>query len=434
MLRILTWVTIICAAAASVPAAAEAPIVLDWKPGVGGPKDTSTPIKQALNEVMPRHIYLRRTLNDDRELRVAWRVRPMEGDLYPAKPSLFGSDEYPSGTVIMAPSARMSDIVIRTVRTNIPDWNRDFEVVLTDAETGRPILNTNGTPITVGFSVAGDLKCKIGRPDRCDPTKNITQDEKLVDSAATLRDTSKLLSTFCPSQEIRGSECLNAINYRRGQICNVKVTGGPYTGHFIAYAGEILVAPYQSDCEPHATDFGGSILFEKIGGNFVFEGFQPGYRANECIVVPESANHDRLVCIASFNGQGHTESSVNEVVFTRQSSKSIGISFDRIIGASDDSAAYGLNQVDCSGSFENLRLSKLGPGPAAGTVTAELEYADDALIKIVCASSSSAPKEALIPSSPGTAFIPQDSEKHRRVVINLAHRNMVAVDDFRTKP
>lgn len=129
-------------AAAPAPPPTDVAIVLNYTLGVGGVNDTSTPMKQALNEAMPRHIYLKRLPGDDRELHVAWRVRPMEGDLYPAQPNLFGSDTYPSGSVVMAPGALTSDIVIRTIPTNRPDWTRDFEVVLTDAKTGQAILST----------------------------------------------------------------------------------------------------------------------------------------------------------------------------------------------------------------------------------------------------------------------------------------------------
>lgn len=410
-----------------------AAIVLDYTLGVGGPNGTSTPMKQALNEAMPRHIYLKRLPGDDRELHVAWRVRPMEGDLYPAQPNLFGSDTYPSGSVVMAPWALTSDIVIRTVRTNRPDWTRDFEVVLTDAKTGQPVLSTYHAPVTVGFSVAGDLKCKIGRADRCDPSRTIPMDEAPTKPAAQA-SVRTLLSAFCATEDIRGSECLRAKNYRQSETCNVKFTGKVYAGGFIASSGNIAVADYQSDCESHATEFGGSAVFEQIGDGLVFRSFQPGYRTDDCLVIRTSGENDKLVCILSDTGQGQTMSVISELVFARPTSKGIRVSYNHLATASSNSAAYGLNRVYCGGDgdFVNLGLSKLAPGPTAGTVTAELEYADAALLKVVCASAGSAPEGAAVPGSPGNAFIPRGAEKRHRVVVDLTDRSMVSVDDFKT--
>ena len=158
-------------------ALAEAPIVLDWMPDVGGPEHTGVPDSQYLNEAMPRHIYLTRIRDDARELHIAWRVGPDENDPYPAKPNLFGSDTYPSGQITMMPGQRNADIVIRTVSTKTPDWHRGFQVALTNADNGQPVLSTNNVPISVGFEVMGDLKCAPGHPDLCDAENHVGEGE-----------------------------------------------------------------------------------------------------------------------------------------------------------------------------------------------------------------------------------------------------------------
>jgi hypothetical protein len=410
-----------------------AAIVLKYTVGVGGPHDTSTPMKQALNEAMPRHIYLTRLPGDDREMRVAWRVRAMEGDPYPAQPNLFGSDTYPSGSVIMMRGALTSDVGIRTVRTDRPDWTRDFEVVLTDEATGQPILSPYHAPIAVAFSVAGDLKCKIGRADRCDPSRTLPVEDVPTESVAPT-SARALLSAFCAPEDIRGSECLRAKNYHRNEACNVKFTGKSYTGRFIASSGKIVVADYQSDCEPHATDFGGSVLFEQTSDGLTFIGFEPGHRTNECVVASTNVEYDRLVCILSFNGQGQVDSSISELVFARQTSKGILISYNHFAHASSNSAAYGLDRVACdrNGDVENLAWSKLGPGPTAGTITAELEYADAATVEAACASVGSATNEALVPGSARNAFLLQGAERHRRIVVDLMNRGMVSMNELKS--
>lgn len=161
-------------------ALAEAPIVLDSMPDVGGPEHTGVPDSQYLNEAMPRHVYLTRVIDDGRELHIAWRVGPIKDDPfpYPAKPNLFGSDTYPSGEVVMAPGQRKADIVIHTVSTNKPDWRRDFQVTLTNAKTGQPIVDRRNSPITENFSVSGDLKCAPGHPDWCDTETGVGEREE----------------------------------------------------------------------------------------------------------------------------------------------------------------------------------------------------------------------------------------------------------------
>ena len=193
-----------------------------------------------------------------------------------------------------------------------------------------------------------------------------------------------LLLAFCATEDIRGSECLRANNYRQRETCNVKFTGKSYAGRFIASSDDIVVADYQSDCESHATEFGGSVLFEKIGGGLVFKSFQPGYRTNDCLVIHTSVENDKLVCILSGNGQGQTVSVISELVFARPTPKGVRVSYNHLASASSNSAAYGLNRVYCDGDgdFVNLSLSKLAPGPTTGTITAELEYADAALLKL----------------------------------------------------
>jgi hypothetical protein len=155
-------------AALSSQARADAPIVLDWTPDVGSPKHPMVPVGQFINEALPRHVYVSRVGDDRRELHIAWQVGPMKDDPYPAKPNLFGSETYPSGQVTLAPRQRKADIVVRTVSTGVPDWHRDFEVRLTDADTGAPVVDRSGRAIAVGFAVAGDLKCAPGHPDLCD--------------------------------------------------------------------------------------------------------------------------------------------------------------------------------------------------------------------------------------------------------------------------
>lgn len=151
------------------PPAPALPVVLDWSPGVGDPGGIVV-MDQAANEKLARHIYLRRVIDDGRELHIAWKVEP-EGD-WPAKENLFAGGKYPSGVLTIPKGVREAAIDIPTVATGKPDWHREFRVVLTDAATGQPILGPFMLPVEVTFLVYGDLKCAPGRPDLCDPDED----------------------------------------------------------------------------------------------------------------------------------------------------------------------------------------------------------------------------------------------------------------------
>jgi hypothetical protein len=64
---------------------------------MGEPSNTGTSSSQFINEALPRSIHLSRTVNDGRELHVAWQVKPGD-DPYPAKLNLFGSEQISFGT------------------------------------------------------------------------------------------------------------------------------------------------------------------------------------------------------------------------------------------------------------------------------------------------------------------------------------------------
>lgn len=219
----------------------QGPIVMDWAPDVGGPEHNGALEEQSLNEALPRHIYLTRVSHENRELRIAWRVTPVEGDPYPAKPNLFGSEEYPTGQLFILPGQTKADIVIRTVSTGVPDWHRSFEVSLTDADTGRPVLDRNKSPISVAFGVLGDLKCAPGRSDLCDQDGPPEHDEPVTDTTAVQRAGFALLDLKWLTDD---DQSQTAIRIRREilptimQAGNIKGVGLEYLSTDLAGGGK----------------------------------------------------------------------------------------------------------------------------------------------------------------------------------------------------
>src|SRR5882724_1009192 len=117
----------------------------------------------------------------------------------------------------------------------------------------------------------------------------------------------RLLATFCSPADIHGSTCLDAKAYRYGKKCPVKLESNRYSGKFLSSTSSLLIVNYTSDCEPHSTNFGGSVLFEKAANGYVFRGYQPGFGVSDCISIPRNTKQDWLICQTGFMGQGHAE-------------------------------------------------------------------------------------------------------------------------------
>ena len=228
-----------------------------------------------------------------------------------------------------------------------------------------------------------------------------------------------LLATFCDAADIKGSACSQAKGYRSGKRCDVKLQPDRHSGKFLADGSTLLVVNYESGCEPHATNFGGAVIFEQKDGATLFRGYQPGFQANHCITLARNEKQDRLICITGHLGQGHLESGVAEMVITRDFSKTIGVSLNYFVRAEDATGAYGANVVDCKEISVYFGLAKLGAGPRRDTVAVDIDYADKDTIQTACTKGFPRPKQIFGEPRPGEAYVPPGHEKKARFVIDL---------------
>jgi hypothetical protein len=239
-----------------------------------------------------------------------------------------------------------------------------------------------------------------------------------------------LLETFCDAADIKGSACLRAKGYRSGKRCDVKLTPDRTSGKFLADGSTLLVVNYESGCEPHATNFGGAVIFEQKDGATLFRGYQPGFQANDCITLARNEKQDRLICITGHLGQGHLESGVAEMVFAQNFSKTIDVSLNYFVRAEDATGAYGSNVVDCKEASVYFGLTKLGAGPGPDTVAVDIAYADKETIETACKKGFPRPKETLGEPGPGEAYVPPGHEKKARFVIDLTTSKAVPAAEF----
>lgn len=238
-----------------------------------------------------------------------------------------------------------------------------------------------------------------------------------------------LLTTFCDAANIQGATCTRARNYRAGKRCDVKLEPGRYSGKFLADDTTLLVVTYQSSCEPHATDFGGSVIFAQKDGVPVFEGYQPGFQVNDCIVIPRNEKQDRLICITGHMGQGVVESGVAEMVFTRDFGRTIVPSLNFFVTGEDTVGAYGSNLVECMAISKFFGFARLRAGPGRETVAVDIAHADTDTIQSACSKRLPQPKETYRDLGDGEAYVPKGYEKTAGFVIDLTTSKVVPEAD-----
>ncbi len=230
-----------------------------------------------------------------------------------------------------------------------------------------------------------------------------------------------LLATFCAPADIQGSTCKRAKGYpnapRSG--CEVTLNEDRYSGKFLPSGNPLLVVNYESGCEAHATDNGGSVVFEQSGGAYLFRGFAPGAQVDDCVTRARDDKQDMLVCLTGHMGQGLLDSGVALMQFKPDAGGRIGVTQDLLLTAEDGTGAYGTNIVTCKSPFKFFEVSKLAAGPRPATVIVDTTYADADLIATVCRKGYPKPEEATGWLAQGDAYVPTGREKTGKFVIDL---------------
>jgi hypothetical protein len=247
--------------------------------------------------------------------------------------------------------------------------------------------------------------------------------------AAAQKNNGALLTHFCAPGDIKGSNCLRAKDYPNGDACNVDLgEETPIEGRFISPGIVTVLVRYGSDCEAHATENGGSVVFERTASGLRFLGYQPGLVFESCATVAAEEAQDRLVCITGHMGQGYLETGIAEVLFARKD-KDLNTDLKYFQRATDSVGANGANAVKCKSKFAWLGFSNAKPGPGPATVLVEAEYADADAIRRACA--RNAPKtKASAPAPTGEAFIRDSDIRKARFVLDLASRALMAEANY----
>jgi hypothetical protein len=209
-------------------------------------------------------------------------------------------------------------------------------------------------------------------------------------AAQSLSEARQFLRHICAPKNISGAKCKVARMYpgHPAGSCDVDVSNSqPVAGRFLAAGSVLVIVGYGSGCEPHASNWGGSLLFERTAGGYAFKDYLPGLVTDQCIVAAAGGGQaDRLICRSGSMHQGYAGSFVSEVVLSSNKGK---VSFDLkpLFAAESSEGAYETETVDCRKSdqeqFFGLSDLRLAPGGQALTVRAIL--ATPAMVQAACA-------------------------------------------------
>jgi hypothetical protein len=243
----------------------------------------------------------------------------------------------------------------------------------------------------------------------------------------------QLLQQICLDTPV-GDSCKLAKNYPNGSACNIELDEKQdIEGRYIppiqgASDGTVRILGYQSDCEAHVTEWGGSLLFEKYLGQYVFRGYEPGLVTEECINMQGRNNkQERLFCIRGGLHQGEADTGLFEVKLSRDYSGNVHVNYsdeDTFLTGMEDAGQYGAPTVDCKARMKILSLDKLRTGPIQNSVALTITYVDSSEIKKACEPGARQPQGVVAPAPNGAAFLPPERIKTDDFVLDLITRQL----------
>lgn len=243
-----------------------------------------------------------------------------------------------------------------------------------------------------------------------------------------------VLSAFCAKEDIRGLNCLNARGYPNGRPCNVELTGDLYG--VSEHQTHFVVAPYTSQCEPHANNWGGSVLLLENNHRLIVKVYAQGIAlGNGCLTVSNVTDAENIYCISGWFGQGIGESSLQQYSVQSDGQDSYKlVSGKNIVEATDDQGATGYLSVTCARRINFFNVSNLAHGPMPGTVAVDVTYADAAIIRAACAPGRTPPKGATQAPLEGQAFIDPATAKKARYVYDVQSGEFTTLARFTESP
>jgi hypothetical protein len=138
-------------------------------------------------------------------------------------------------------------------------------------------------------------------------TKALAQEVKKDSIVPSQKDAIALMQSICGAGNIAQEKgkivckkCPSFTSYNNGTATLTSVVYGSFTK---GSSREALVD--LGDCEPHAGNWGGSVLLRRTNNGWSRIRYESGFRSNSCLKIPNKTGRESLVCEGSYMGQGY---------------------------------------------------------------------------------------------------------------------------------
>jgi hypothetical protein len=145
-------------------------------------------------------------------------------------------------------------------------------------------------------------------------TKTLAQEVKKNSIVPSQKDAIALMQSICGPGNIAQEKgkivckkCPSFTSYNDGTATLTSVVYGSFTKAGIREALVDL-----GDCEPHAGNWGGSVLLRRTNKGWSRIRYESGFRSNSCLKIPNKNGRDSLVCESSYMGQGYFSQGLNK--------------------------------------------------------------------------------------------------------------------------
>jgi hypothetical protein len=145
-------------------------------------------------------------------------------------------------------------------------------------------------------------------------SKTLAQEVKKDSIVPSQKEAIALMQNICGAGNIAQEKgkivckkCPSFTSYNDGTATLTSVVYGSFTK---AGSREALVD--LADCEPHAGNWGGSVLLGRTNKGWSRIRYEQGLRSNSCLKIPNKTGRDSLVCESSYMGQGYFSQGLNK--------------------------------------------------------------------------------------------------------------------------
>lgn len=133
----------------------------------------------------------------------------------------------------------------------------------------------------------------------------------------TLKQARELMTSVCPGGADTGS-CGTCPSFVDSGGFDEKMTLTAVTYGRFLNAGDTYALLDLSGCEPHANNFGGSVLLRWRGlTRWDFVKYLPGLRSGDCLRYPSRGGRETLLCEGGYAGMGIVDTSLFQVDLAR---------------------------------------------------------------------------------------------------------------------